>query len=112
MNGMMGRGDLSTRKVIDLLRHGLERCIVCLVKQEKSNLPIDEVSLTNRGKINGVIRLLPQKEMVMEFSPCSVDQKPVLNSQTPKLPHTFIKLLSAYDYCPGAQRLPSAEMQT
>jgi len=31
MNGMMGRGDLSTRKVIDLLRHGLERCIVCLV---------------------------------------------------------------------------------
>jgi len=35
MNGMMGRGDLSTRKVIDLLRHGLERCIVCLVKQEK-----------------------------------------------------------------------------
>ena len=61
MNGMIGRGDLSTRKVIDLLRHGLERCIVCLVKQEKSNLPIDEVSLTNRGKINGVIRLLPHK---------------------------------------------------
>ena len=56
---MMGFGDLSTRKVIDLLRHGLERCIVCLVKPEKSNLPIDEVSLT-RGKINGVIRLLPQ----------------------------------------------------
>ena len=46
MNGMMGFGDLSTRKVIDLLRHGLERCIVYLVKQEKSNLPIDEVSLT------------------------------------------------------------------
>ena len=36
MNGMMGRGDLSTRKVIDLLRHGLERCIVCLVNQSDS----------------------------------------------------------------------------
>ena len=36
MNGMMGFGDLSTRKVIDLLRHGLERCIVCLVNQSDS----------------------------------------------------------------------------
>ena len=29
--GMMGFGNLSTRKVINRLRHGLERCIVCLV---------------------------------------------------------------------------------
>ena len=36
MNGMMGFGDLSTRKVINLLRHGLERCIVCLVNQSDS----------------------------------------------------------------------------
>jgi len=59
---MMGFGNLSTEKEINRLRHGLERCIVCLVNQEKSNLPIDEVSLTNRGKINGVIRLLPQTQ--------------------------------------------------
>ena len=36
MNGMRECGDLSTRKVIDLLRHGLERCIVCLVNQSDS----------------------------------------------------------------------------
>ena len=49
MNGMMECGDLSTRKEINLLRHGLERCIVCLVKQEKSK---DEVSLTMRRYSN------------------------------------------------------------
>ena len=36
MNGMMGLGDLSTRKVIDPLYIGLERCIVCLVNQSDS----------------------------------------------------------------------------
>ena len=32
MNLLMGFGNLSTRKAIDPLRHGLERCIVCLVR--------------------------------------------------------------------------------
>ena len=44
MNGMMGLGNLSTEKEINRLRHGLESCITCLVRQEKSK---DEVSLTN-----------------------------------------------------------------
>ena len=70
MNGMMGFGDLSTRKVIDLLRHGLERCIVCLVKQEKSNLPIDEVSLTKRqdkrsySALASKFRVIQQSHMI------------------------------------------------
>ena len=46
--GMRELGNLSTEKEINRLRHGLERCIVCLVNQEKSNLPIDEVSLAIR----------------------------------------------------------------
>ena len=32
MNGMMGLGNLSTEKEINRLRHGLESCIVCLVR--------------------------------------------------------------------------------
>jgi len=33
---MMGFGNLSTRKVIDLLRHGLKECIVYSVNQSDS----------------------------------------------------------------------------
>ena len=32
-----------------------------IARQEKSNLPIDEVSLATRGEINGDIRLSPHK---------------------------------------------------
>ena len=87
MNGIMEYGDLSTRKVIDLLRHGLERCIVCLVKQEKSNLPIDEVSLTKRQDKRSYSALASQTP------------KPNSNSLTPR----------SATLCPGPSVISSRE---
>ena len=57
MNGIMEYGDLSTRKLIDLLYIGLSHGII----HHASCFVGDRINEVYRGKINGVIRLLPHK---------------------------------------------------
>ncbi len=77
-------GKLSTRK----RKKGLEW------------ITFDDIMMS--GKINGVIRLLPHKELVMGSSPYSVGQKSVLFPQTPKLPNSQHIKLSMMIQFPGA----------